>query len=93
MEVGDFVRQERKRQQLTQKQLADLAGVGLNFVYQLEKNKKTVQLDTTNLVLTALGYKISVQRDFNPWKRQGASAKDSRPGGSPSRRAETQADR
>ncbi|MGE0172761.1 MAG: helix-turn-helix transcriptional regulator [Oligoflexales bacterium] len=67
MEIGNFVRGQRKRLGLTQKQLADLAGVGLNFVYQLENNKQTVQLDTTNLVLKALGYKVGVMRHFDPW--------------------------
>lgn len=67
MEIGSFVRRERKRRGLTQKELADLSGVGLNFVYQLEKNKKTVQLDTTNLVLKALGYRVGAMRSFAPW--------------------------
>lgn len=67
MEVGDFVRGERKRQGLTQQQLATKSGVGLNFVYQLEKNKPSVQLDSLNQVLRALGYCVSVQRDFRPW--------------------------
>ena len=67
MEVGDFVRGERKRQGLTQQQLATKSGVGLNFVYQLEKNKPSVQLDSLNQVLRALGFCVSVKRDFRPW--------------------------
>ena len=67
MEIGSFVRRQRKRLNLTQSQLAKLSGVGLNFVYQLEKNKKTVQMDTTNQVLRALGYQIGVVRYFEPW--------------------------
>lgn len=67
MEIGNFVRSERKRQGLTQQQLADRSGVGLNFVYQLEKNKPSVQLDSLNQVLRALGYKVGVMRDFRPW--------------------------
>ncbi|SMF54826.1 helix-turn-helix transcriptional regulator [Pseudobacteriovorax antillogorgiicola] len=66
-DIGSFVRNERKRRGLTQKELADMSGVGLNFVYQLEKNKRTVQLDSTNLVLNALGYRVGVIRDFQPW--------------------------
>ena len=65
--IGTFVKAERKRRGLTQQELADLSGVGLNFVYQLEKNKKTVQLDTTNLVLRALGYEVGVMRHIDPW--------------------------
>jgi len=67
MEIGNFVRSERKRQGMTQQQLAARSGVGLNFVYQLEKNKASVQLDSVNLVLRALGFQISVMRDFRPW--------------------------
>ncbi len=76
MDIGDFVKSERKRQGLTQQQLADRSGVGLNFVYQLEKNKPSVQLDSVNQVLGALGYRVGVMRDFRPWQehRQGASA-------------------
>ena len=47
-------------QKMTQKQLADKAGVGLNFVYQLEKEKSTVQLDCTQQVLDALGFEFSI---------------------------------
>lgn len=60
MELGSFVRERRRARNLTQQQLADLAGVGLNFVYQLEKNKPTVQLDCTRQVLQALGFDLSV---------------------------------
>ncbi|MCX6130786.1 MAG: helix-turn-helix transcriptional regulator [Proteobacteria bacterium] len=68
MEIGSFVRSERRRQGLTQQQLAARSGVGLNFVYQLEKNKPSVQMDSVNLVLRALGYKIGAIRDFSPWE-------------------------
>ncbi len=67
MEIGKFVRQERRRQGLTQQELADKADVGLNFVYQLEKNKPTVQLDKTNAVLRSLGFEIGALRRFDPW--------------------------
>lgn len=68
MEIGAFVRLERKKKGWTQNELAEKAGVGLNFVYQLEKNKRTVQLDTTNQVLQALGYRVGAIREFNPWQ-------------------------
>ena len=67
MEIGSFVKTERKRLGWTQQELADKSGVGLNFVYQLEKNKRTVQLDTTNQVLGALGYRVGAIREFKPW--------------------------
>jgi len=67
MDIGTFVKQERVRRGLTQQQLADQADVGLNFVYQLEKNKPTVQLDKTNQVLKTLGYTVGAIRSFSPW--------------------------
>ncbi len=72
--IGDFVRMERKRLGLTQNQLADLAGVGINFVYQLEKNKKSVQLDSMNQVLAVLGYEVGAVRRFAPWSSPEESA-------------------
>ena len=60
MDIGNLVRAERKQRGLTQKQLADKAGVGLNFVYQLEKNKPSVQLDCTRQVLEALDLQLTV---------------------------------
>lgn len=73
-ELGTLVRQVRTSRGLTQQQLAELADVGLNFVYQLEKNKATVQLDKTAQVLRALGYEIGAVRKFDPWEdRQGAT--------------------
>jgi len=68
MDLGSFVKQERVRRGLTQQQLADQADVGLNFVYQLEKNKPTVQLDKTNQVLKTLGYTVGAIRSFSPWE-------------------------
>lgn len=61
MDLGSFVRERRRALNLTQTQLADLAGVGLNFVYQLEKNKPSVQMDCTQQVLKALGFELAVE--------------------------------
>lgn len=77
MEIGTFVKRERKRKGLTQQELADMAGVGLNFVYQLEKNKKTVQLETTNQVLNCIGYEVGISRKFDPWGQEQAIESDS----------------
>lgn len=54
-----LIHQHRKKSGLTQKQLADLAGVGKTAVFDLEKGKETVQLNTFLKVLHALN--ISVQ--------------------------------
>lgn len=63
-DLGNFIKEKRKELGITQQELADISGVGINFVYQLEKNKPTVRLDTTRMVLNALGYDITVEKNI-----------------------------
>ena len=77
MDIGSFVRKTRRESGLSQTQLAEKAGVGLNFVYQMEKNKPTVQLDCARQVLNALGFEISVTK-LNQDDRPGASCEETR---------------
>ncbi len=46
-----FVKDQRKKLNVTQKQLAIKAGVGLRFIRDLEQGKKTLRLDKVNQVL------------------------------------------
>jgi y4mF family transcriptional regulator len=59
-DLGDVVRRARKRQNLTQKQLATKADVGLRFLSELENGKPTVQLQRIMQVLAALGLTLGV---------------------------------
>ena len=77
MDIGSFVRKMRRESGLSQTQLAEKAGVGLNFVYQMEKNKPTVQLDCARQVLNALGFEISVTKLMLD-DRPGASFEEAR---------------
>ena len=54
-ELGKFIRDERKKQNLTQTKLARYACVGLNFISQLENGKETAEVGKTLRVLQALG--------------------------------------
>ncbi len=54
--LSALVRRERKIHRLTQRDLADRAGVGLRFVRELEADKKTLRLDKINDVLSLFGY-------------------------------------
>jgi y4mF family transcriptional regulator len=54
--LGLFVKQRRKRLQLTQYDLADRAGVGLRFVRELEQGKGTLRMDKVNQVLALFGH-------------------------------------
>ena len=58
MEIKDFVRQQRKLHKLTQRDLADRAGVGLRFIRELEGGKPTLRLDKVNVVLNLFGHKL-----------------------------------
>lgn len=58
--VATFVRERRKANQLTQRQLAELAGVGLRFVVELEQGKPNLRLSAVNAVLAIFGKTLGV---------------------------------
>lgn len=58
--LASIIRQHRKIAGLSQLQLAELAGVGKTVVFDLEKGKETVQLDTLRKILIALNIKVQL---------------------------------
>lgn len=56
-EIIEFVKKRRDQLGLTQKDLAERAGVGLRFVRDLEQGKESLQLNKVNQVLILFGYK------------------------------------
>lgn len=54
----------RKQSGLTQQQLAQLAGVGKTAVFDIEKGKSTVQLNTLLKVLNILNIKVRLETPF-----------------------------
>ena len=60
MTIAEFVRQQRKTHKLTQRDLADRAGVGLRFIRELESSKPTLRMDKVNVVLDLFGHKLGV---------------------------------
>lgn len=58
--LGQFVRAERKRQKLTQEQLAALAGVGTRFVRELENGKESCRIGLAFTVMQTLGLSVTV---------------------------------
>lgn len=58
-ELGKVIRFHRKKSGLSQADFARMIGVGKTVIYDLEKGKETIQLNTLNKVLTGLN--ISVQ--------------------------------
>ncbi len=45
---------------MTQRQLAELAGVGTRFVSELERAKPTLRLQTVNAVLAVFGKQLGI---------------------------------
>lgn len=60
-QLARLVRARRKELSLTQSELADLAGVSLRFVFDLENEKPTVALDRVRAVTKALGLVMIMQ--------------------------------
>ena len=59
--IGEAVRYHRRRGGLSQRGLADLAGVGKTSVFDIEKGKPTVRLATLVAVLSVLNVKIAIE--------------------------------
>jgi y4mF family transcriptional regulator len=66
-EIGRLVREERKRQNVTQLQLAGLAGTGIRFVSDLENGKGTIQVQKLLKVIQTLGLGMFL---FSPWENE-----------------------
>jgi len=60
-EIGKVVRFHRKKAQLSQEQLAFLAGVGKTVVFDIEKGKISVQLDSLLKILNVLNVHLDFQ--------------------------------
>lgn len=56
--LAKVVRKHRKAAGLSQKELADLAGVGKTAIFDLEKGKETIQINTLRKILTTLNIKV-----------------------------------
>ena len=53
-----FVKSRRKALGLTQRDLADRAGLGLRFIRELEQGKESLRLDKVNQVLALFGHRM-----------------------------------
>lgn len=58
MDFREFIQQRRKEEGFTQRQLAELAGVGLRFIRDLEQGKGSLRIDKVNAVLKLFGKKL-----------------------------------
>ena len=59
---GRAVRGRRKALGLTQKDLAELAGVSIRFVHDIERGKPSIRLQQLLQVISALGLTLTLRR-------------------------------
>ena len=59
-QIAEIVRNERKRQKVTQVQLSQLANVGVRFIRDLEDGKPTMHFAKVLSVLETLGIAIEL---------------------------------
>jgi HTH-type transcriptional regulator/antitoxin HipB len=67
-ELAKIAHYYRKQSGLSQQELARLAGVGKTVIFDIEKGKTTVQLDTLLKVLDVLNIKIKFETPFTQTK-------------------------
>jgi HTH-type transcriptional regulator / antitoxin HipB len=59
--LGQIIRFHRKKSGLSQSDFAKMIAVGKTVIYDLEKGKQTVQLDTLNKVLKGLNITVTLK--------------------------------
>lgn len=65
-QLGDIIRKVRKRQKLTQEQLAAACGVGVRFIRELEQGKESCYIGKALLVIKMLGISLEINGDYTP---------------------------
>jgi y4mF family transcriptional regulator len=59
--LSNFLKDKRKKSNLTQQQLAEKSGVGIRFIRDLEQGKNTLRMDKVNQVLRLFGQELGPQ--------------------------------
>ena len=59
-QLAHIIHEHRKKSQLSQAQLAQLAGVGKTVVFDIEHGKATVRLDSVVKILNVLNIRIEL---------------------------------
>ena len=57
-EIATIIRNHRKAANLTQLRLAELAGVGKTVVFDIEKGKETIKIQTLRKILKVLNIEM-----------------------------------
>lgn len=60
--LGAYIREERKAKGLTQSELAEYCGVGINFVSNVERGKATAEIGKVMRLMDMLGLVMVAER-------------------------------
>lgn len=60
MTIGKAIKERRKMLKITQRTLAELAGVGINTLTKIERNEGNPSLDVLERILDTLGLELWV---------------------------------
>ncbi len=67
--IAAFVKFSREKLKLTQEQLAEMSGVGIHFIRDLEQGKSSLRMDKVNNVLDAFGFRLAPSVEvLDPYK-------------------------
>jgi y4mF family transcriptional regulator len=64
VKMGDVIRKTRKKAGLSQKELADLAGVGKTTVFDIENGKETVRFANIQRICKVLNIELIMRDPF-----------------------------
>ena len=70
-EIAKTIRYYRKQSGLSQLELATLAGVGKTAVFDIEKGKETIQLNTLLKILEVLNIQMKFETPFKQTMESG----------------------
>ena len=60
-DLAQIIRLHRRAAKLSRVQLAEFAGVGKTVIYNIEKGKESIQLDTLRKILKVLNIRIVLE--------------------------------
>ena len=63
--IAEFIKMERKAANLTQEQFAELSGIGLHALHDLEQGKDNITLHKVNQALAMFGMETVPGRKWN----------------------------
>ena len=67
IEIGQAIKERRKNLQITQPDLAEMAGISTNTLYKIEKGQANPTVRVLNKLVTVLGMDLKIEvKQLNP---------------------------